>query len=338
MDQRYKRFEDASRDVGIILENLETGMGEHGVSVLVQDASKPVRIHLPTDVLLPTEIVDYDANKVKDDAQVSATMREYWNSYLELALNDSAVEERKKLEEVFKKESLVEWADSNGIVLLNNFLRISATDGAVRELLSAARTFGHKTLGQVHIPYLDFVNYGNPALRYRPSDEGISLEGDSPGPEVLVTYNLGDSLSLLNAYGFFTPTNFAYAVQSGFKPGDGNIYDISKTFGKRLVVNGKGMVPVVSKHGNRIEMSFCLLGNKMAPGMALQSFYAGIEQAQGLTREERQTLASLRHPLMRLSLDTFWRIYQRAENIKDENLRLLLLNASSDVIRAATAR
>ena len=84
-------------------------------------------------------------------------------------------------------------------------------------------------------------------------------------------------------------------------------------------------------------MSYCILGYTMAPKMAHRSFYEAIEQAQGLTREERQTFASLRHPLTRLSLDTFWRIYRRAESIKDENLRLLLLNASSDVIKAATA-
>lgn len=337
MDQRYKRFEDASRDVGIVLENLETGIGRHGVSVFVQDASKPVRIHLPTDVLLPTEIVDYEANKVKDDAQVSAKMREYWNSYLHLALPDLAVEERRALENVFIAENLIEWAESKGIVALHNFLRISATDGAIRRLLSEARTFGHKTLGAVHIPYLDFVNYGNPALNYLPSDEGISLEGMSPGPEVLVTYNMADSLGLLNAYGFFTPTNFSFVVGGAFRPGDGNIYKVDRAFGKRKAIKGKGTIPIVSKQGNTIEMSFSFLGNKRAPNMALQSFHHAIAQAQGLTNAERQTFASLRHPMTRLSLQTFWSIYRRAEKIKDEKLRLLLLNAAADVIKIATA-
>lgn len=337
MDQRYKHFEDASRDVGIVLENLETGIGRHGVSVLVQDASKPVRIHLPTDVLLPTEIVDYDANKVRDDAQVSAKMREYWNSYLQLALPDSAVEERSLLEKALKTENLVEWAETKGIAALHNFLSISATDGAIRSVLSEARTFGHKTLGPVHIPYLDFVNYGNPALNYQPSDEGISLEGMSPGPEVLVTYNRADSLGLLNAYGFFTPTNFSYVVGSGFSRGDGNIYKVDRAYGKRVAVKGIGAVPIVSKQGNTIEMSFSLLGTKGAPNMALQSFHHAIAQAQGLTNAERQTFASLRHPMTRLSLHTFWSIYRRAEKIKDEKLRLLLLKTAADVIKVATA-
>lgn len=336
MDQRYKRFEDACRDVGIILENLETGMGEHGVSVLVQDASKPVRIHLPTDVLLPTKIVDYDANRVKDEAQVSAKMREFWNEYLQLTLSDEAVAERKALEEVFTAENLVEWADANGIVALDNFLRTSPTDGAIRRLLSEARTFGHKALGPVHIPYLDFVNYGRPALNYRPSDEGISLEGLSSGPEVLVTYNPADSLGLLNAYGFYTPTDFSYVVGGVFKPGDGNTYKVNKSYGKRVVIEGKGVVPLVSKHGNTIEMSFSLLGNKRAPRMALRSFHHAIEQAQGLTSAERHTFASLRHPMTRLSLQTFWRIYRRAETIRDEKLRRLLLNTTADVIKVAT--
>ena len=337
MDQRYKRFEDASRDVGIILENLETGIGEHGVSVLVQDPSKPIRIHLPTDVLLPTEIVDYEANKVKDDAQVSPKMREYWNSYLELTLSDAAVEARRELEEVIKKENLLEWANDNGIINLNTFFRTSASDGAVRQLLSAARTFGHRSLGRVHIPYLDFVNYGYPALNYEPSDEGISLQGKSPGPKVLVTYNIGDSLSLLNTYGFFSASNFSYIVQSIFTPGDGNTYSVDHSLSQRVFVEGKGIVPIVSKQGNKIEMSFSFLGLKNAPRMAVVSFNHAIAQAKGLTRAERQTFSDLRHPMVRLSLQAYWTIYRRAEQIKDKNLRSLLLKASADVIKTGTA-
>ena len=337
MDQRYKRFEDASRDVGIILENLETGIGEHGVSVLVQDPSKPIRIHLPTDVLLPTEIVDYEANKVKDDAQVSPKMREYWNSYLELTLSDAAVEARKQLEEVIKKEKLLEWAKANRIIALDNFLRISGSDGAVRRLLSAARAFAHQTLGSVHIPYLDFVNHGYPALNYKPTDEGISLEGKSPGPEVLVTYNARDSLSLLDTYAFFSPSIFSYVIPSVFTPEDGITYKVHDRVGERVLVEGKGMVPIVSKQGNEINMSFSLLGIKSAPRLAVESFNLAIAQAKGLTRAERQTFSDLRHPMVRLSLQAYWTIYRRAEQIKDENLRSLLLKASADVIKTGTA-
>ena len=71
MDPVYKQFEEASREIGITMDNIELGVGAYGVSVQAKDTSQPIEISIPKDILLRGAQVDYGTNKVKEDARVA---------------------------------------------------------------------------------------------------------------------------------------------------------------------------------------------------------------------------------------------------------------------------
>ncbi|MAV47034.1 MAG: hypothetical protein CBC49_004360 [Alphaproteobacteria bacterium TMED89] len=333
MDSRYTLFEEASIAVGIELENVTLGQGQFGVCVLAKDASKPIAIRIPKHVLLPSDFIDFKTNTVKAEVETTDEVREYWNLYLATAFNDDIMAERKAIEKSIADEGLNDWQAEKQITILARFMKINETDEELRQTLSSARVLQREgTL--VHMPYLDFANHRHPSLAFKTTENGTEIAGDPIDGEVFVSYGAHDSMKLLNTYGFFNPTRFAYAVPSSFNLSATLQVHLSNRVLDAIRDDELGPLPRIGKGTEGgILASYCTLGIKDRPRWERRLWRRAVERSVGLDSKEKQMMLNLFPSMQRNSWRAFWETYRRGEQVKDEQLRTLMMNASADTMR-----
>jgi hypothetical protein len=330
LDPIYKKFEEASRDIGIVLENVELALGEFGVSTVAPDSSKPYRIFLPKHVLLPGSSIDFETNMVRDTAEVSDELREYWNFYLRLSQGEEAVLKRQELERVIEKENLNEWMQENNISILRSFLSLNPNKRSIQIYLGDARAFSHRKVGRVFMPYLDFVNHNQGAPGFKVEDDGMGISGDSETKEVFVSYGSKDATQLLNFYGFVAPTDRLYAAPAVLNTQDGMRINLSRTPNQGVTLKNIGRGPSIRKTAHEIAISFFLIAMKNRPAASKISWEIGLNHAKGLTAKEKQHLIQMRSSIILQTYNKLWMTHRRAEQIQDETLRTLIMRATQE--------
>jgi len=334
LDPVYKQFEEASREIGIGLDNIELGVGAYGVSVQAKDTSQPIGISIPKNVLLPGAQVDYGTNKVKEDVEISDQLREYWNFYLGLSLGERAIQRRQDVENAIAKEGLEAWMQDENISALQAFLKVRGSEIEIRRYLAGARTFAHAELGPVHMPYLDFVNHKDASRGFKVGDSGMWITGETDTKEVFVSYGLKDPLMLLDRYGFVTTANYLFSTKSQIALPS---LDCKITVGRNVTrtnyVDGVRAGPKIEKIGNRIDVSFCLLAARNMPMAVKKSWQMALDHATNLTAKEKQSMNQFRSVIINRNFNLLWQIYRRSEEVQDEGLRTVMMDAAAQSIR-----
>lgn len=332
LDPRYKLLEEASIANGAVLENVTVGQGQYGMTVLAIDPSKAIKIHLPESLLLPSEAVDFSTNTVKADVEVTDAIREYWNLYLDTVFGPEALANRRAVEQAISKENLHEWQEEEQIAILQRFLEVSENDSVLRQKLSSARVLSRQG-NHFHMPYLDWVNHRHPSLGFAASKNGVKIEGEAFDGEVFVSYGMHDAMKLLNTYGFFNETSFAYAIPTSFKLSEELTLAVSNNNLDPFSFKNHILVPKIVRKDNVILADFCLLGNKGRPRAPRMSWRTGVNESVGLDSKTKQQMMALYTGIQRRTWQSLWKIYRRGEQVENEALRNLMMSAARDTFR-----
>ena len=270
------------RALGGTAENVRLGEGPLGRGLFPIDSGKPVRLHVPESLLLPTNFVGFEDGtfRVGANAPLGARGRAFLEAYeqdfswgvsrreteeLLTLLQEASAELRQLLETPFEAQA---WL-------------AGAKPQTIAERFFAARTLRYKS-ARVVAPVLDLINHGL-GPRFQTAN-GIALQGQFPG-EIVIRYGPTDPVGIFNSWGFASPCEF-FALSLGLrlKTNSGSL-----VIGRQDPAFGGGrnpFVPEISISGDTITLSHLLLGHKSVPKLPRGIFYRIMREAGRSDAEE----------------------------------------------------
>lgn len=277
--------------LGGTAENVHLGIGPHGRGLFPVDAARPVRIHIPENLLVDADkfVVQDGAVRIAPDAAVGAGER----AFLERYENDFS------------------WGAGGRADTERFFAEVQALPEPVRRLLAGklgvpqwledatpervlarfleTRTFGYGGRTVV-MPIIELANHGN--LSSYGDKDGISLEGRF-ADEVLVRYSASDSFQIFLTWGFGAETPLALSVGGKMNTRSGRAVVIRREFDGRATDRDALWIPQVSMEGGDAALSYLMVGNRQYPRLAKGIFYRLMREAGFANVEE--TFDTIQH-------------------------------------------
>jgi hypothetical protein len=255
------------RALGGTADNICLGEGSFGRGLFPCDFSKPIEIHIPESLLVPLKNVRIEngAIRVDADAQVSQRAAEFAEVYQRDFSWGPGYRRTQGLLQMFHE------APSELRELLRSRLDLDCwlvppDEATTFERFFQSRTFTYNGT-RVLIPVVDLANHGRGAT-YE-CDNGIGLSGHFVG-EILVQYNACDPLDILSNWGFASREPFALSLQLRLKGPAGSI-----VIERKSPFGGEGRTPFLPDmfiEGDKLTLSYMLLGHKRLPRMAKAAF------------------------------------------------------------------
>ncbi|HVA33637.1 MAG TPA: hypothetical protein VNG31_05780 [Candidatus Baltobacteraceae bacterium] len=251
------------RSLGGVADNVRLGYGSRGRGLFVIDPAKPATVHVPENMLVPTEDFEIrdDRLAIKSQSKLGDPERRFFERYDKHCGSQAGL-----LDETWRQQT--QWSE-----LPVDVRQFIMTMGAIEE---PERRFATPSLElclhdfvrsrdilyreKPHFaPLIDLLNHSSAASDYV-IGEGIAAEGIYED-EVLVKYNDVDSWALMLHYGFADACVRAYSL-GGITV---DLYarhtlSISREVVRREVHAGF-VFPVAEASGNAIGLSHLTLGN-----------------------------------------------------------------------------
>lgn len=270
------------RALGGTAENVYLAEGPLGRGLFPINSSRPVRLHVPESLLLPTHFVEFENGtfRMGTNAPLDPRGRTFIEAYeREFSWGVS----RRETEELLTL--LQEATTALRQILETPFEAHAWLAGAepqtIAERFFAARALPYKGI-RVVAPVLDLINHGlGPRFQ---ATNGIALQGQFQG-EVVIRYGPTDPLGIFNGWGFASPCEF-FALSLGLrlKTNSGSL-----VIGRQDAAFGgtrNPFVPEISISGDTITLSNLLLGHKSIPKLARGIFYRIMREAGRPDAEE----------------------------------------------------
>ncbi len=275
MDQRTSRvwedMLDEFRALGGVADNICLKEGRYGRGLFPLDPAKPVKVHIPESLLIDVKHaeVDGDVFRVGAGARLGAREKAFLENY----------------EREFSWG--VGWRETAGLLQMmhdapaevHEILKdlpwlAGPTPEAIRERFFATRTIGYKGTSVI-MPIVELANHGHVG-RYRKVN-GVGLGGLFPG-EVLVRYRLCDPLQMFGQWLFASDSEFlALSLPLTLNSKSGSLVigidDVSLESGRAP------FFPKVKADGDRLTLSYLVLGNKKFPRVPRGTFYKIMREA-----------------------------------------------------------
>jgi hypothetical protein len=258
------------RALGGVADNIAIRQGSLGRGVFPVDPKKPVRLHTPPNLLVPSADTELRAGKlvVKEAASLGERERIFFERYQQDFLWGAGT-----LDELWQAQ--LQWSElpknvqeklsEIGPVDADRFAEPNA-DLCYRRYL-ATRQFSYRGT-PVLMPVVELLNHRDQAGKFDSSD-GIGVECTS-SDEVLVSYGPYDCWSMAMTYGFFAARRLAHSLKVNLTFEDLDIH-VSRKFGRGEPIDGVP-VPTVDVDGNKVSFSFLTLGNIQRPRIPRSAF------------------------------------------------------------------
>ena len=276
---------DEFRALGGTADNICLKEGPFGRGLFPRDPSKPIRIHIPENLLVDLKHVCFADNefRVAPDAPVGFREKAFLENYerdfswgaghqyeegLLQMMSEAPPELRALLEAPFG---------------LNPWLA-GPTPGAIQDRFLTARVI-HREGVTVVMPIIELANYGN--LAEYGGENGVKLSGQFSG-EVLVHYEFSDPLEIFRHWGFASDSeSFALSLPMALERKSGPLF-IGREVGSSAIFKPgrKPYFPDLSIESGKITLSYLMLGHKKYPRLARGIFYRIMRQAGRSDAEE----------------------------------------------------
>jgi hypothetical protein len=253
------------RALGGTAENVRLGTGPLGRGIFVVDPSRPARLHSPENLLVPVEAIEIDGGRsmsVKPGA-VGDAEREFFELYqAHFGWSAGGYQEAFEIQRSWSElpREIVAFIQAMGVLDHPDERFLPPGDENSFAQFVRARDFTIRDRLYV-VPMIDLVNHSTLVQPYVIGDSvAVGVEGTFAN-EMLVRYNLCDSLSFMLIYGFPDRSIFAYSI--------GITIDLPG--GRKLVVKRNQMevevrdgvlFPRCYDLGNVIELRNMMLGFK----------------------------------------------------------------------------
>lgn len=251
------------RALGGIVENVCLKTGVHGRGLFPCDPSKPVRIAIPSSLLVDARHFELRNGMVRvgEQAGIGLRARQLLEAYQQNFGWGVARRETENLLQMFREAppglrqllrvpfQLEEWLEEpSERTAFEKFLR--------------ARVLAHNNM-EVLLPVIGLANHG-PGTKFEATD-GVVLRGEFAG-EIMVRYNLCDPLDIFATWGFASSEPFALSLALGFRDDDRQLVISREKVG--FGADGTPFVPSVRIDGDKVAFSYLMLGHRHFPRIA----------------------------------------------------------------------
>ena len=199
------------RALGGTADNLRLGEGAYGRGLFAIDPENEVRLHVPENLLIPVEDVQFveGALKVNPEASIGAPERTFFENYQE-SMSWGAGGRRQALAFIESVDSL---PAAIRAILSDEFGIKPLLDGdnearARRWFLNSRKI--DRGPRDVVMPVVELINHSTNGVLYR-IDDGVWVTGKFQD-EVLVHYSITDPFGIFQAFGFASPERVAFSL------------------------------------------------------------------------------------------------------------------------------
>ena len=259
---------DEFRKLGGTADNIRLGQGEFGRGLFPVDATKPIAIRIPDNLLVNQDdmvLID-GVPRVGPNVRIGERERSWLDRYQqEFAWPDGAEHISKMMnmaaalppelrQSLSTKYGCGRWFEE-------------PTDALVLDLFLTARSINYGDR-LVVMPIVEMANHG--AGSSYDLDNGVGLRGSFAG-EILATYSASDS------YEFFCSWGFAIKCPVAFSLGlTGKIDSLPLTIEREFdgdMSSERSWIPQLRKTPEGIRLPFLLIGNRNFPRLPKGIFY-----------------------------------------------------------------
>jgi hypothetical protein len=260
------------RMLGGVAENIAPG--EHGL--LAVDPSKPVLIRVPPDLLMRVQDISVVNGRVVLDASadVPVPARRFFDRYAN-ALDLSAV----RTAQIFSFVSALAALPANVREVLATdlglgpLLRGDPDEGIRSHFLRARQVIWRED--RAIAPVIELAGYDPSGLR---PERGTNLQIQGyVRNEVFVRFASQDAYSAFRLFGRAVPEASAFSLATTV-----NFEQFQINIGRKLIQGakrGKDRVPNISRDGQKVSLSYLLLGHRKAPAQPRSVFRALLSEA-----------------------------------------------------------
>jgi len=278
----WQEMIEAFRALGGVADNIVQGTGARGRGIFPIDRTKPVRLHVPENLLIPEKDIEFvDGRlKVRDSSACGRPEREFFEEYQ----NTFSWGGAGRSDCASLVQALDELPPEVGALLFLPVKTKLQPDGdherIERKFLQSRRIKGNEEL--VLMPVVELVNHGPTADSYQDT-AGISIEGTFPD-EVLVHYSRLDAYGIFLSYGFASPECLALSLPVRTEGSHKliirrNINDTSK--------RGSFHVPAFRIDGDTLELQCLMIGNVNFPRLS-KGIFCSVAREAGWTNPEEE--------------------------------------------------
>ena len=281
----WHAFLDEFRSFGGRAENVMRRKSSRGMGLFPIDASKPVDLHIPKELLVAIDDIEViDGNiKVKDNQNLPKNYIDWFERYQRIYSWGVEAEGRQNILDFEKGlKSLPDNIQNilKRIQVYNAEKRFPEEniDNEILQRFIRTRCVNHR--GKYFMmPIIDLVNHNALAKPYDMSDEGISIQGMHDG-EIVVKYNISDPLRRFFIYGFNTVEPMGFSVFC-------RIEHENKTVIVQGGVNERPMRPCkITFRDNRLVVEQPLLGSIRSPRLPRTLFLQACQDLEGIDGQE----------------------------------------------------
>jgi hypothetical protein len=266
---------DAFRDLGGTAENLRLAYGPFGRGMFPADADEPFRLRVPPNLFFPVSDIVFSGGRIgiKPGAAIGVPERDFFARYEEafswggggqsesaafVAGLDSLPAEVRELMAQFGLPDLLE-GDAEERTR-KHFLRRRMIQWNGRPVLA---------------PLAELINHRPDAVPYSGASF-LEIEGLA-GDEIFVSYRPADALDCFRRCGFASPEPGAFCL--GMKTKIGQFELVIRRDVDRHAAHGAVIAPQIERDGDRLVLSFLLLGHPGFPRMPRGTFRALMRHA-----------------------------------------------------------
>jgi len=257
------------RALGGVAENVCLKNGPIGRGVFPIDAARPVKVLASPNLLFPVDDLAFESGalRVKIDAAVGAAERAFFDRYQQafswgaggragsLALMESLDTLPEPVREMLGEQ-----------FGFRDLVKGSVEERAQKQFLRSRRIQNHGR--RVVMPVVELINH-NPYTDGFDFDNGIAVKGTFPG-EVFVRYNLADSIGVFGNWGFASEEPLALSLPISIPLGSRRLVIKRNTKESQKLENRR--VPAVKHDGDKIMLSYLILGNTKLPRQPKSAF------------------------------------------------------------------
>lgn len=252
------------RALGGVADNVELRDGIYGLGLFPIDAARPVDLHIPDTMVIPTEHVHSQG----DDLVVSAEsgkdprVRAFFTRYQRHF--SWGVQARADVE-AFRRQ-YADLPDELLQALAGIGIEISRPLGSKwepLELFKMTRAISYRG-NSIFMPVTDLANHTRDARGFDLAD-GVRIAGTFPG-EVFVHYGPADSLGRYFSQQFVSDEVAVFSLAINIPVGaGGKTLIIGRRFGEKQTADQRTLLPVVREEGDNILLTHVMLGNDRFP-------------------------------------------------------------------------
>ncbi len=279
------------RVLGGTAENVRCGEGALGRGLFAEEASRPIKLHTPAQLLVPIEDVVFENGnlRVAASSKMGSAERLWFERYeSEFSWGGGG---RSDVVQYFEGISTLPQALREKLATVFSMSQFveEPTEEAVQQRFLKSRVITINKHDFV-MPIIELLNHGRgPAYD---TTAGVAVSGTFDG-EIVVSYCELDALRLFQNWGFSSDQAIAYSLPLVARSQD------DRTFGELRIarqtsdgavfdVGGpKFMIPKFTAREGGGELSFLMLGNKLFPRMPRAIFQKVFREAGRQIAEER---------------------------------------------------